>query len=486
MEKLKFRRQFILGNRAVNELSKWEKLYIGNGLTATIHPDLEFEQYKSGNRIITLLGFIIDPRHPRKSNNDIIHDIGNFVSSFEEMISYSYHLSGRWILIYNDSNETKLLNDVIGVREVYYTLQNGNLWCGTDPSIMNQVLQLNKTKNVELLNYYESNLFRKTENPWFGDKTIYDNVYHLMPNHFLNLKNGLAQRFWIDKEMDYQLENSVEKIGEILKNSIEAANYRYDIMLAITAGLDSRTLLSASKDISEDIIYFVSQMNLGSKHKDIVIPKKLAERFQLKFQVFDNMSSVRSEIKNVLSSNITLNRNHPRNEALQYYYDYHPDKLTINGVISEIGYFYYGENHPNIIGINYISSLINNDYPFVLNEISNWLDEVNNSEYNYSLNVVDLFYWEQRLGNWGSLTRNEQDIANEGFMPFNNRELLMTILHTDKKYRRGGKLNKEIIKYLWPELLEVKINPLSVKEHLFSIGKKILPRAIKQKIRKNI
>ena len=52
-------------------------------------------------------------------------------------------------------------------------------------------------------------------------------------------------------------------------------------------------------------------------------------------------------------------------------------------------------------------------------------------------------------------------MGQETFSPFNSRELLISLLGLPKKYRRKENpvVYKKIIEHLWPDVLQVPINP---------------------------
>ncbi|MBJ3793540.1 hypothetical protein I8J38_34180, partial [Bacillus sp. OA1] len=102
--------------------------------------------------------------------------------------------------------------------------------------------------------------------------------------------------------------------------------------------------------------------------------------------------------------------------------------------------------------------------------------------------ILDLFYWEQRMGNWGTMYQAEQDIAIEEFCPFNNRRLLIALLKLEKEYRQGPEhiIYKKMINSLWPETLSEPINPLNFKAQVKKQILKMMPSSLKNKIKSTI
>ena len=97
----------------------------------------------------------------------------------------------------------------------------------------------------------------------------------------------------------------------------------------------------------------------------------------------------------------------------------------------------------------------------------------------YGFKILDLFCWEQRMGNWQAMSQTEWDIVQEVFTPFNCRELLTTLLAVDLKFRKepNYRLYREIINTLWNDVLSEPINPISRKEKLVRTVKVLMAKS---------
>jgi hypothetical protein len=107
----------------------------------------------------------------------------------------------------------------------------------------------------------------------------------------------------------------------------------------------------------------------------------------------------------------------------------------------------------------------------VCEQVANWYNKTKTVSEASGIDILDLFYWEHRMGSWQAQSQLEWDIVQEAYTPFNHRGLLETMLSTPSRYRCAPdySLYKEICKLLWPRVLEEPINPPapeSVKERL--------------------
>ena len=100
---------------------------------------------------------------------------------------------------------------------------------------------------------------------------------------------------------------------------------------------------------------------------------------------------------------------------------------------------------------------------FIREEIRKWRESIQGNSFNYLL--LDLFYWEHRMGGWQAQSQLEWDIVQEVFTPFNSRELFDIMLSIDPLKRKCEKpsLYIDTMKYLWSEVLNEPVNPYTFK-----------------------
>ncbi|HZG17385.1 MAG TPA: hypothetical protein VE710_20590 [Candidatus Bathyarchaeia archaeon] len=476
---LLFRRQYVIGSSFIPKLPGWKHLVINNQFHVTAHPELETAQVQKDEKQLTLLGYMFDPQNPYHSNEEILQDIMGCISDFEDVILQVDRMGGRFVLIYNDVFQVKILHDPCGLRQVFYTVGEREVWCGAQPEILQYSMEKRFAYDDEALEFIKSPQYEKTERVWPGDGTIYKNVKHLMPNHYLDAVTGETVRFWPRKRLEpVDIQEAVRTAKEVLQNSIKAAEHRYSLMLSVSAGWDSRTLLAASKDVRHKIFYYVSKYGqLSADCPDIRVPRRLLDRLGLDFHVLDCNEEMDEEFAKVLENNVTMARSLPKTRIIYRHFKSSQGKLNICGNASEIArkciYTHYYKKKITASFLAQISFLKGCSY--AISHYDKWLQEVRHFEPQYGINLYDLHYWEQRIGTWGAMYPAEQDIAIEEFWPYNNRKLLTTIMSVEEKYRKPPHyiLFRELIKEMWDDTLSEPINPMDFVESM----KKRLRRA---------
>lgn len=459
-EKALYRNQFILGHIFIDELTSWKKTKIGSSTCLMTHPDLNVCQVNHENQSVTLIGYMLDPDDSEASDIDIINDLMGEISDFDRLLERSGKFGGRWTLIVDDGKRIRLFHDAFGLRQVFYTDANytSEVWCASQPGMIAERLRL--TVDLSAISFINTSKQRDAEYWWPGDSCPYKEIRHLLPNHYLNLDSGSICRYWPSRPLEnLTLEEVVGKTAKTLQGLMESVSNRDDLAVSLTAGWDSRLVLAASRGIRDKVSYVtVRQVGMPENHADIIVPSLLASELGLKHDIVEAPPAMDADFMSVFQANVSFPHEKwgPDAQAIMEY-NLH-SKVTVTGSASEVARCFYRPRSRQITPQS-LSSLVMGNHLFAVGPFENWLNGLNDT-FNYDR--FDLFYWEQRCGNWLAMCQSEFDIAwKDIFTPFNCRELIVNMLAVEEKYRKPPtyELYKEIMSQLWPEVLSAPINP---------------------------
>lgn len=466
-ENLRYRNQFVLGPYYIEKLTDWQRIDVTGSIILTAHPSLNIYQAERAGKSLTLVGFILDPDKPANSDADIVNVLILQLSDSDRFMPHTYKYGGRWILIANDGKEIRLFNDAAGLRQVFYneTLQTDQRWCASQPAIIAEILNLEKDK--EAVDFIDSYEFRKNpEFRWPGNSSSYREIKHLLPNHCLDLKTGHCKRYWPDKSLsDLSLPKAVEHASSTLQGLMKSAAHRFDLALSITAGLDSRVVLAASKAIKDSVSYMtVRQIGMPNDHPDVTIPSELLSRLGLKHEVIKSSLIIDDAFIEAFKRNTTIPHYIYAPDARAILNYYAQRKVAVTGSVSEVcrSSFrakkqYLKNRDVTIQDFARLQQMGKNKY--ALDHFNHWLSQIDEL---YNLHILSLFEWELDDGNWLAMCQLEFDIAwKDIFTPFNCRNLIKTMWSVKQEYMWPPKyqLYKELIRELWPEVLNVPVNP---------------------------
>jgi hypothetical protein len=475
-----YRRQFVLSNRPIPEMQEWKSILLGH-LHLTVHPDLETTLSKGSNGEFLLLGFVLKHNRPDANNQDLLDEMAGTCRDFDQMLEYCRDLCGRYVIVFAFPGKTGLLNDLIGSRSVYYCIHQESVWCASQPSTLAKLLGIDEDRSPEVRAYVERDMFASGEACWIGDGTKYVGMKHLLPNHYLDFEAKKAFRYWPTYPLGTQeLESASQKSAAMLENIMRAASNRFQLCMAITAGWDSRCLLAATRNVQSKIYYYIQKFGgMSDSHSDIWVPRRLAQKLGFVFHVIECGDYCDDAFDTALERNVFVLHNPAKKTLYRNFYQNFQGKVNASGYIGEICRNRYGiDSVRNIADLLVLVHLSQSEY--AVTSLKDWYAEAKSLCDALGYNLRDIFYWEQRMGNWGSMFPAELDIAIDEFYPFGTRRLIETILAVDEKLRpyKNSSVNRRMIELLWPELLSEPINPISWRARTVKSLKRNVKRAL--------
>jgi hypothetical protein len=352
-----YRKQFLLTTQPDFRYN-WNYEKIGHFILYH-HPDLSYSFKKGNDADIYLLGELYDWENPQFSNQQILEALTD-VKSINELLSGISKYSGEYVLVCKFDQDIYIFNDACSQAEIYYDENFSSF--GTQPKLLGEVIDLLPHEDAIADEFYKSAIFKK-KCLFIGESTHKKNIRHLLPNHFVHINDKKVKRFFpVIPSEELTLEDAADQASLMLKGYLKAISLRNDMALAVTGGYDSRN----NKD---DVEEYVNSIDFP--------------RF-IDFSVTD--------LKN---------------------------KVLVNGNVSEIARNYFGY-HRNITPEE-LSSL--NGYKSVLYpsiQYKHWL-KVNKPLFSkLGYNYLDMFYWEEKMGNWGAKAKTEFNALNKTVTsPFN-------------------------------------------------------------------
>lgn len=459
-----FRRQFLLTNRLIEATVNWKHSnldFTERNLHLYSHPDLEINHVRLQDRLIVLIGYLIDPFDPALSNEDILNRMIN-VSDLNGLFKETENLSGRFAILYCDSKGIYMFHDATGFREIYYCFHQGEIFCGSTPDIINKYAHMELDTEQSIKEFINSREYRYS-GFWVGIRTPYRNIFHLMPNFYLDLDKRTFQRYWPDKgRSEIKLEEGVDLMARILKGTMLCAAKRYYLHQSLTAGYDTRLLLAAVKDMKDQVKFFVNRTcTTTNQVADIKIPCKLAAKFKFDLEVVETENiNVDRDFWNIfIKNNVFAREKHLKVFYRAYTKGYDHTHWVTGTFGSEILRIAFPFKKKRITCSDIAKRFCYNNYRYVVNSIEDWLKSTNEFYSETGYNLMNMFYWEQYTGTLHNLSGSEGDIVREEIRPFNCRKLITTYISLPDKYRYRDypKGYLMIIKALWKEILDVPI-----------------------------
>lgn len=455
-----YKNQYILTDQPVMEPLPGLVFRQYEELSLYFHHSLEITYSTTDDHSLILMGYLIDPWNPGDDNQLILEKICRRVKNKDDLIRIADEYSGRFIIIYRDTLETIAVGDTCHLRRIYYGFSPHFCICSSE-KLYNDFFQNERECSTEKQFFLNSAEFQKIK-LWYGSETLDDRLKRLPPNFYLDIKRQLATRLYHKLPDKLTYYDTLEYTRQVLSGTYQSITRHFNLLQAMTGGLDSRILLSISMPYKDKIHYYIYNHSTV-KSGDVDTAEKLQQRFDLNFNVvsagnpsFDFKNKVLqfddfpvSEF--MLASLETINR------------DYSDGKwISINGNVTEIARCVYGymKRTPTLADFMQFS-WYDPKNPFVYDQLKLWYDEAVDYSREMNIPLLDLYYWEQRLGNWMANNVHIQDYVMEECSPFNNRKLIFHLLNLPVKYRLypDFKFYYDLVKYINPECLIIPVNP---------------------------
>jgi len=166
----------------------------------------------------------------------------------------------------SEKNRLFLARDRLGIKPLYYTINNGNIIFASEIKSILQYPNVKRKINLHALNYFLTLRYIP------GPDTIFDDIYKLQPGHTLTWKDKKIEikRFWQIKMMPSNMPERYyfEKLYEMLKDSIKM-RLMSEVPLGtyLSGGIDSSSVVALMSEIMNEPVKTFS-VGFGEERTD--------------------------------------------------------------------------------------------------------------------------------------------------------------------------------------------------------------------------
>lgn len=415
---------------------------------------LPFYRISSGDAVIAFVGEAVIPDGP--SIQDWLEE--SVIAGLDGVLRRSQALTGRYTIVYSDGDSTTVVPDPIAHKSIFYHTELEVVTSSL--KLLFDSVDIEQTEIPRVAEFMDSAQFDRNEMAFVGDKTPFESLRCLLPNHVLDVDEMDASRRPL---FTPDVQQAPQYIADRIAGTVKAFNDKRNLRTPLTAGRDTRTILACSKDILPDVYWYTLSPPAEGEIRDVRIPKKIASEQNFDYSIH-HPRALDDDFRTTLNENLVWTRELPKTRNVQFLYNTFDveNDLYVTGAGGEILRSYYDTPDPDVDLVEYACSALR--YPddeFVRDEVEAWLPGATEYAEEYDIPLADLLYWEQRMGRWGSLALREKDIAVRGISPFSNYDLLLAGLDVERDRRSPPDydLTAAIIRAKWPELLQYEFNP---------------------------
>ncbi len=464
MQRLLYRYQFFFG-KSPFKAEGWMVYPMPEDHVLSTHPDLSVTQVKANDFLVTLLGFILDPDRPEDDNVEILERLSRSSASIEEWIQATEPLGGRWLIFLHHRDRGVAFSDPGGMRTAYYYLDgDGNVWLGTQPGLFQE--QFGLTFSAEAVSYMNSPRFQeKVETWWPGRASPFAGVHHLHPNHYYDLTAKKPVRYWPTAPFKkVPFEEGVRVAADTMKGMMTSAHRRFPLAMSLSSGLDSRMIFAACRDFADDLFIFsMMYRHLTPESDDVRVPSEMTRALNLSHHIIDARQPMSPEFEEIYARNVTGIKDDWGRLVEARFRHVPPERVILKGTGSEIvrcrywplGVYPYRVTLRDLVNLAYLG-----DDPLVFGSFREWMEEALPTE-KLGYKLLDMFSWENEVGNWYAMGQVVNDLSHQDFAPISNRRFIQAMIGVDPKYRSYPEhiMERRIAATLWPELAKFPYTP---------------------------
>lgn len=374
-------------------------------------------------------------------------------------------ISGRFALFVFDDDEGTVLHDPLGSQAVFYTL-GPDAVVASHASLLAE--QTDQKLSKRLQSYMQTDGYRRRTTRFLpGDLTLYERIVHLIPNNELSMRTGSTRRYWPSAPLAPSTLPGLHDIwSEYFERYAAFLRTRYEPVIGLTGGLDSRTIIASLRRFGVRARYVTWNMgeeeaaripglvaHLESPHqwlelsKDAVNPRFEAVRGAAKVATgYTRGTPVLPALMAELATDRSVFVKGLGGEVMRGPWNTQEKPWLPPQREAMMFRLYAGQS----------SGAAERTY----DEITAQAFEAFVARANYQgdlhgVDVGDLFYWEARMGNWTSVQHAEMAIAMQSHSAMNSRRLFSSAWGLSREDRFSPRLLVDLMRSFDPVIADL-------------------------------
>ena len=237
-------------------------------------------------------------------------------------------------------------------------------------------------------------------------------VERIIPNHYLDLGTWKIERHWPDRALlpVDDVSAAIKEISSITKRQLRAIVKHGPTTLRLTAGKDSRMLLACARDFVDDLECVTADLNDHDAQHDCQVAEKLSKIAGVPYRA---MQWVEPEPRDLdlwlFRTGFGTGEVRGWRGCTTYRTQFDPNRSDLLGSAGEVAraFFWSPDDGPNteISGERLLRHCNCPVTPETTARVEDW---ISGAIANDSLQLLDLFYVEQRVGCWAGVWANAE------------------------------------------------------------------------------
>lgn len=444
--------QYLLSDNVDARFSN--NLFLNNNLVLNYTSKTIIFSSENASHKIIIIGMCVDS-YAELTREDISEYLLENVKCVNELTDIIGRLAGKFVIIFQNNKETYLVGDATASLPIYYYDQG--MVAGSSEHVVATFLNLDKDPvAMSIQKLANDNM------PLPYKQTHYKNLSFLLPNHCIELQTKQINRYFITL-----LEGSISNTSDILersifliKNIVKGYAKSYDLICPLTAGTDSRVVLSFLVNQCSTECYTFDFEHFNREAAEVKIPQEICDDLGITHKALKVQSvtgGMLEEAYNIIGAN---NIKKQRIDLVKAIRDNYEGKAILNGdIIDQIGKSGTFGTTPICFSIDsYFTTKTHSFSRENAQQTSSYLSEL--KKYFRGEQIYDYFALEMRCGRWASQYSEVNNSLGVNMLNiFNCSELIALWMKIDRKKRSDLILHNYFLDSLCPKISKHPVNP---------------------------
>ena len=408
---------------------------------------------------LACLGVLLDADRPEDDADAVLARLALALRRSEDAFLAALDtIAGRHVLLYEAGGRAHLVTDAAGTKQAY---RHG----GETPLVSSHAKLI--VRNVRPKRDPIPPTF-KFGHP--GLETEWRGVRLLTPNTRLRLDDMEVRRFWPRRKLSpVSVVAAAEEVARLMEGTLRHLAGRRDLVVSITAGLDSRVSLALAHDLPATLFTFYRHDSLATDSLDLAFAKRFAEDSGREVRTLAlRETSMPPDFAALLDGNTLKSHARVLTWAFHSEFPQAGRSIHVRSNVSEVGRQFYGtprwSDPPqgrDLARIYYRAGRDRRPIREVFDAIERFerFAEVNGIlSCGAMVDLASLFYWEHRMATWFGNCLLEADVGMDGVSPYNCRRLLALLLSVPEQDRARSSVHRHIVATRAPELTRYPVN----------------------------
>lgn len=433
--------------------ARWRKFTFGT-FSFRHDPDLEVTHLVSPDqeREVLLLGQATDSAKELRTSESVAPELLSKLAgpagwdSFDEAVTW---LGGRFVVVGRRKDALRVHVDAMATRSCYWAKQNEQIVLGSHSALVAEAVGDTSSAGCSWVLSHPD--YDNPAGKWLpGMIGPHDAVKLVIANCVLTVDQGTVthRRFFSTPPEKLTVSEATERyLAEVRFQMDAALDQVPKSFLGLTAGSDSRAMISATLDLLQEndvtaYTYHFFMRDADHSRDDLLGANRLAYLSGLPHRILDvsaRHTDADSAFRTLYSRTFPTWARFPT-LARTYYEDLGSSDALILGIGGEVGTVFYREREydeitPAVLAAKYTQSAFKNDQGLI-ETMAEYMDYTQlDAQHSAGYDILDLFYWEHRMSSWAAYGYAEADFGPRVVLPLNSRRIFHAMLSLPYKNR---------------------------------------------------